>query len=648
MSLSLKYRAELDGLRTIAVAGVILFHYNPNMLRGGYLGVDVFFVISGYLLTAIITRELQAGEFSFKRFWLRRLRRLYPALVTMVVVVCLLGNFIQFGAAQASLPMQGLASIFSFSNILFWRTTGNYWGQGTGTIPLLHTWSLSLEEHFYIVIPIFLFLIHRYRRQWLLSSLWLVAVTSFALNVYGNANHQVGGATFFLLPTRAWELLIGSLLAVTLPNGWKEGRNTIWQGLLCGLGIALIIFSFITIGGHGTYPVIYQLSACLGTAAIIAFGSNAGIVNAMLAWAPMRWIGLISYSLYLWHWPLMVFALYRSPKPSAWLLFGVLFAISACSYLFIEAPCRRSTKRTSYFLAISAVPLACALAILWLRPHQHVMPSYMSHPDMIMSFKERLGYDARKTILDGNHGIYIYSQTQKPKAILLGSSHARMLSKAFSIYATQNELPALLMGTAGVPTLSLDESHAEHTGDLKLNHNYNRFTTARLMAIRDLQPDVVILVERWDNESDANSEFTKPLQEIVSFLAQNSGKVIVMKQVPRASIPIEYSESLQTYLYAHYHNADEVTIACDPRIEEINRTVESAINQLNLPNVEVIDPITVFLSATGGLRVVQADYLLYSDDDHLNSYGADIVFRHLIAPKLAYLTSTPPELAGGH
>jgi peptidoglycan/LPS O-acetylase OafA/YrhL len=197
---AITYRPEIDGLRAVAVIPVVLFHLNRELLPGGYIGVDVFFVISGFLITSIILNEYERGDFSFSRFWLRRVRRILPALIVMVIVTLVAGRLILYAPDINNLGTQGIAALLSFANISHWLTAGNYWGHTAESSPLLHTWSLSVEEQFYLIFPLLLILTLKYLHARLAFTFLFMSMLSVLLFFYGTQTHP--SSTFYLLPTK--------------------------------------------------------------------------------------------------------------------------------------------------------------------------------------------------------------------------------------------------------------------------------------------------------------------------------------------------------------------------------------------------------------------------------------------------------------
>ncbi|MGE0774961.1 MAG: acyltransferase family protein [Sphingomonadaceae bacterium] len=336
----MKYRPDIDGLRSVAVLSIFLFHIDPHWVPGGYVGVDIFFVISGFLIGGIVHGQLNAGNFSIVNFYERRFRRIIPALFAMLLVVTAFGYFFLFPAIYADFAKSSIASALSVSNIYFWQTT-NYFGLDGHSKPLLHTWSLGVEEQFYIVFPLMLWALFRWWPKRLALVVVAVALASFLLSAVGAYTSPSG--TFYLLPTRAWELLLGFML-VLMPTTFLN--NAALRTTLSLAGAAAILFAFVYYDNDTPFPGMAALAPCLGSALIIASGGSGPTpVSRLLAMKPFVWVGLISYSLYLWHWPLIV--LLREAVPVNYFTpvqgVGVLVAGLILGYLswrFVEQPFR--------------------------------------------------------------------------------------------------------------------------------------------------------------------------------------------------------------------------------------------------------------------------------------------------------------------
>lgn len=362
----LSYRPELDGLRAIAVLSVVLFHAGVGLVSGGYIGVDIFFVLSGFLITSILIKEISSGRFSFPLFYERRIRRLLPPLVPVLLVTgC--AAFVFFDRVPLEGFSKSLYSTLALSaNWYFLSSVGYFDGPGEST-PLLHMWSLSVEEQFYLFFPIILILIIRKKRTLLPALCAALLVISFAIATY----YLYAGKqeiAFYSSLARFWELLVGALLASVQArlNPSRRVADAMEIGGLLLLGVAMFLYTPETL-----FPGPAALLPTFGTALIIAAHGRGRLVSPVLKLPSIVWIGLISYGLYLWHWPILVFVRYLKPLAGAYeLTAAVLISVllSAASYYWIEAPIRRkkvfSTKRSVFnFGVIATAMLAVILSL---------------------------------------------------------------------------------------------------------------------------------------------------------------------------------------------------------------------------------------------------------------------------------------------
>ncbi len=329
------YRPDIDGLRAIAILPVIWFHSGLSGLPGGFTGVDTFFVISGYLITGLIFKEISSQNFSFRSFYARRVRRLAPALLVVICATMVAGLGLMLPWELEKLGASAVAAISMFANIHFWREAG-YFALGQQVTPLLHTWSLAVEEQFYIFFPLTLILAHKYSKVSL--AVIAIAVLSFVLSVYGML--VAPAASFYLLPTRAWELMIGASLAlgiVTVPAQFRAVLST------CGLLLVLASAFFIT--ESDPFPGWLALFPTTGAFLIIGSGPDSPI-GRLLSAPVFVWIGKISYPLYLWHWPVFAFirhynAEFELPAAMAFLAIALSILLSWLTYRYIETPLRK-------------------------------------------------------------------------------------------------------------------------------------------------------------------------------------------------------------------------------------------------------------------------------------------------------------------
>jgi peptidoglycan/LPS O-acetylase OafA/YrhL len=345
----MKYRPELDGLRAIAVIAVILFHAGFRYFSGGFVGVDVFFVISGYLITSIILTDMERGTFSLLNFYERRARRILPALF-LVIFVSLPCAWLWLRPPDLKDFAQSLVATSYFSsNILFWLQTG-YWETASELKPLLHTWTLAIEGQYYLIFPIFLILIWSFQKRWILGSFILITTLSFAISQWGAYN--LPSANFFLLPTRTWELLLGASIAFYLLYKKQPLSKFVAYESACDvlslLGLSLIGYAIFAFDETIPFPSLFTLVPTAGTALILFFASPKTVVGQLLSTKYLVGIGLISYSAYLWHHPLLVFARHRSlTQPSTLLVISLVivsFPLAYLSWKYVEQPFRSKGK----------------------------------------------------------------------------------------------------------------------------------------------------------------------------------------------------------------------------------------------------------------------------------------------------------------
>ena len=352
--MKINYRPEIDGLRAIAVSAVIFYHaqlnfFGQKIFEGGFIGVDIFFVISGYLITSLILKELKTtGKFSFRYFYERRARRILPALIVVILasipaawLFLLPGSFIEF--------IKSVLYSLGFSSNFYFHYSGLQYGAQDGLLkPLLHTWSLSVEEQYYILFPIILITIFKFFKKYLLGILFLGFFISLLMAEWGSKNYPA--ATFYFLHTRMWELIAGSLLAYFEIFKNRRSKNSVLNLILPGVGIILIMHSIFFYNDKIFHPSLYTLSPIIGVSFIIWYSKKDELITRILSSKPFVGIGLISYSMYLWHYPIFAFARIKSDIPSQydkfeWIILTIFLSI--ISYIFIEKFFRN--KNTNFF-----------------------------------------------------------------------------------------------------------------------------------------------------------------------------------------------------------------------------------------------------------------------------------------------------------
>lgn len=379
-----KYRADVDGLRAVAVLAVLFFHANLFQCTGGYVGVDVFFVISGYLITSLIVKDIADGKFSFISFYERRMRRIFPALFGVLFFSALVAVVLFVPQDLVSFGKSLIATTLFISNIHFWRAAQplGYFAHASTDQALLHTWSLSVEEQFYLIFPALLLLLFRRAGKWLNACLLLLAVASFCLNIWATYHKPI--AAFYLFVPRAWELLMGALLAT---RAVPLLRSRVTQEVAGVLGLGLVVTAVFALSQATPFPGFSALLPCLGAWLVIYAGENGvSTTKKILSFRPLVFIGIISYSLYLWHWPLLVFSRYFVVGDLTGAETAAVLACSAIlayvSFAYIERPFRGTsssiTRRQIFIFGL--VTSLVSMAIGFTAYLTHGLPQRYSEP----------------------------------------------------------------------------------------------------------------------------------------------------------------------------------------------------------------------------------------------------------------------------
>lgn len=438
------YKPEVDGLRALAVLPVIAYHSGASFIPGGFVGVDVFFVISGYLITSIIYKEYNAGRFKFVDFYRRRALRILPPFYTVLLTTLLAGYLILLPQEYAELSDSAISATFFSSNIFFWFSSGYFDGPAE-LKPLLHTWSLAVEEQFYFVFPFIFIAWLKYTKN---NPVYLIAsltIFSFILSLYSSTRYP--DASFYLLPFRAWELGIGALIATTNFENQKILKNDKIRNLVSVSGLILILGSYLIIKSSMTFPGINALYPCLGAAFIIIAGRNS-VSGTILSWRPIVYIGVISYCLYLWHWPITSFlniSFNLSATETFSIVFATSFILSVLSKNLIEQPARTrfvNTKSSSIVVITACSILAfggTSYALAQVQKEHSFFPANVSELAEFNDYRSRPDYQTQFTPGTCFYGINHQVPTSedlnrcltreegKRNYILLGDSHAAHL-----------------------------------------------------------------------------------------------------------------------------------------------------------------------------------------------------------------------------
>ena len=556
------YRRDIDGLRAIAVLSVVLYHFGVPGLSGGFVGVDIFFVISGYLIGGILWKEYtETGRIWLLHFYIRRFRRLMPAFFVMALattavawVLLLPFEFREYGKTL-------IASTVYLSNVLFYRSAG-YFDTASEEKVLLHTWSLSVEEQFYIFLPLFLLLLMRVR--WAVVPLLIVLfVASLAASVWMTPKDQP--AAFFLFPFRMWEMLAGVLLAIAgirFRLSWTSWGFLSWIGLLIVLGSVL----FIRPGDH--FPGYVAVAPVLGTLLLLACGRGDTLVNKALSSPPMVFFGLISYSLYLWHWPVVTLSTYLRGEyvPGEQVLWIALsVGLAYLSWRFVEAPVRRAQRLPGWAVLGGAVmasgTLLAAGGYLYVKDglSDRFGPRVQTHINASADFLQDWSrcYFPNSGPLMGLEVCPIGPEGE-PRVLVWGDSHVRAFKEGLDLAAHEAGTPGLILWRAGCPPLfdvrkvesyaTPDEDLACTNANLQIKQSFNRLPSLeRVLLIGrwsyyamgtgvglDAQNTIQVLPRSGALPVDTTQAqlFNRAVADTVTQLAERFDQVSVLRQPP--------------------------------------------------------------------------------------------------------------------
>ncbi len=635
------YNAALDGLRGIAVLGVWLFHLHPPLLPGGFLGVDAFFVLSGFLIHGIVSTDLESGRFSFREFYLRRVLRLLPNATLTLCVTLVLWNLCLPPNAAIQPGLHGLFTLANLSNVFVWKHLGSYWGDAAESAPLTHFWSLGIEEQFYLFFPAFLLLLHR--KRWVnWGSLAVPTVLSLALWIHGSQHHPSG--TFYLLPTRAWELLLGAAAAhwaLSSPGARRLPRATGWIGLTLVLGsLVAVPHADSSLGAMALIPTV-------GTAGVlVSLRDPTHSLTRMLSWPALVGLGLMSYSLYLWHWPLIVLgrllANYRNLPETTGAVAGGILSVGAAyaAYRWVEKPLRDGSRSRPKRLAWLAggMALTTVLCVLSWRRHSEVDPDHRFEP---MTFSGRL-YDCstpqdprwsesprywgcRIPVPPADRppepwrtgGLRTSGDSATPRVVVFGSSHALMYSKVIDDLCHERQVPvAFLSAGNGIPALFVNEGSPLFPG----RDDGAAFDEARRRYLREWRPETLLVIDRWD--AWYGKDLERDLGAFLEEVCPLARTVVLVTQAP--VLRVGENENIRGWV--HWRRGTDSALprilpdAREPYRRESVRILQRL--QERFPNLRIVDSASRFYREDGSVRYAEGRRFFYTDDDHLNDTGA--------------------------
>ncbi len=486
------YRADIDGLRALAVLGVLFYHAFPQWVGSGFIGVDVFFVISGYLIGTIVMDSCAAGTLSLREFYARRIRRIFPALLVVLPSCFALGWLLLVPEDYMRLGIYIAAGAGFSSNFVSLHENG-YFDYGADSKPLLHLWSLGIEEQFYLLFPVAIMLAKRWWR-WLNSCLLAVIIASY----FANLDSPTTATAFFLPYTRFWELLLGALLSRLMSEGATASRA---DHALSVAGLACIIIGSFTLPQNGFYPGWMAVIPVWGTLALIAAGPNACINRTLLSHPLMVAIGLISYPLYLWHWPLLSFLrIYRfEPQNPLWNSAALMLSLALAwlTYRYIETPIRsRPSARTALILCALMAIAGCSGLLIY---HENGVPQrYPVMLRQLVSLHIDPGEHWRtdRCYLNGHllqkrdFSDECTDSSTHPSIVLWGDSHAASLYPGFKKMATEHGFALSQYTSPSCPPIMDFQAPA--------NRGCRASNSKTLQKITLTHPDCVVLAARWD------------------------------------------------------------------------------------------------------------------------------------------------------
>lgn len=640
------YRADIDGLRAIAVLAVVLFHINPAWLPGGFAGVDIFFVISGYLITGNIIKDIRSSRgFSWSEFYRRRILRILPVLFVVLLAVLAFGQLIMLPSDLAGLSKATLSALLSAANVYFtYFLDTSYFADDSSLQPLLHLWSLGVEEQFYLFWPVLLvMLLGRLSRQHFLLLTALLSVLSFGLAQWLLDLQPM--FAYYMLPPRAGELLIGAMLAVYL-SGDLHRPSPRMAGLAGTAGLLLIAGSLLWVTEDLGFPGVMALPSTLGAALVILAGST-GIQGAsrLLALRPMMLVGLISYSLYLWHWPVLAFYRYAFGEPgliNGLLLLGLMIVLSIFSYQLVERPCRHlrwSFRQTLLRMLGGGTLLVglCCAGLLLSKGYglhglsEHYRAQHAAHEPPPPAYKHR--YVCQRAELKDKELLgrdCIINGQQEPGVLLWGDSNAGHYVGVVSAIAERAGFSFRNAVHSGCPPVlqGAETTQKPHrlAGCLasleRVRKQMNRYST-------------IIMAGAWEAYFTANPEFGRLLEQTVDQLRAEGKQVILLGQVP--GFPNVDRKCAQKAIKLPMLSCSQRGMRADEGDLPANRFLETLA--AHRPGTGYFN-VRNLLCQGGQCNAYLDGELLYFDQSHLSMHGSWGLGRRVVQQGI------PPVFAG--
>ncbi|MEE9326109.1 MAG: acyltransferase family protein [Cocleimonas sp.] len=609
----MKYRAEVDGLRAIAIIPVILFHAGFTTFSGGFIGVDVFFVISGYLITSIIIKETREERFSLLGFYERRARRILPPLFLVLFVSACIAWFL-FLPNEMKIFSQTIASAASFlTNVYFYLHSSNYFGLASDLNPLLHLWSLAVEEQFYIFFPILMIFLLKMKGYFLYVFLLGLLIFSLGLSQWMIADSPL--FSFYSLPTRGWELLIGSMLATNIVSSYSPKGSQLFSIV----GLLLILLSVFILDRNTPFPGYYALIPTIGAALIIVFAKAGTVVHTLLSSKILVGIGLVSYSVYLWHQPLFAFSRLFDFDVTNYIVFIALvfltFLLSIVSNVLIEKPIRNRSFLTQKTIFTSSLILMVIFSVLGV--YGHFNNGYPARSDVFSRLQSNFGLSLA---CNGNSSISNECITgPEPEVAVYGNSFAMHLVSGLTNSFPKKGLVQLTQDTCE-PFENIEiERFGKEKCDVFNKQSIN--TIVKTSSIR-----VVIISSPFHTfTSDvARVEFVKTINQL-----ELAGKKVVVIGPP----PSNGADHGKCFARKFSTNK---TAQCNFPVKEVKPAYQKIMQQLRvvqtLTNMTLIDLKDVICD-NSICNVVDGDVVIFRDRGHLSREGSRYVIdkvKHLL------------------
>jgi peptidoglycan/LPS O-acetylase OafA/YrhL len=621
------YRPDIDGLRALAVVPVVLFHAKLGC-PGGFVGVDIFFVISGYLISSLILKELASGTFSLLAFWERRIRRILPALAVVVFAVLVAARILFFPADFKLLGESVVAQAILLSNVFFyrqWNLGDGYFGTAADAMPLLHTWTLAVEEQFYLFFPLLLLALTRFRKGSTLA-IACVAICSFIISIIGI--HSAPAAAFYLLPARAWELLLGVLLAMTRARIATAGPASEAAGWL---GIGLIGYAISFYNAETPFPGWAAVPPCLGATLIIySSESRPSLIGRILSWKPLVFIGLISYSLYLWHWPILVFSKFWDMENADLrvrlrvILVLASIAVAILSWKFVETPFRKrrmAQKRTHIFAFAAATGTAMLIAAFFVIASQG-MPSRFSRRSLsYINTRKHWAFRNEATLNQAQTGQFpelgAGDSKQPVFVVLWGDSHAMSLAPVLDELCRNYDRRGVeATHSATGPIIGYI-----NPANFSLGADSIPFNQAVLDYITRQHVRNIVIAGFWNAYLSYESARPKLLATVRAAM-NTGGRVYVVKDVPLQDQGVPWYTAI-----AALKDRDVNHMGITPQLHEaLNSSCAETFQQISRMGATVLDPAGYFLNSDGLYGLVRNDRILYVDYQHLTVEGSEILY----------------------